>query len=155
MCRWCSRSDLADRLTAGLTANRREFLAFTAAIAAVAGAGGRAFAATGTADTIFHNGPIHPMSSPGAKAEAIAVASGRILAVGGAAEVMALRGSGTQLVDLKGRSLLPGLIDPHNHVTLTALLAMLLIDVGFARYPTKAGALAAMQAAAAKAKPGT
>ena len=154
MCRWCNRSAVADRLTAGLTANRREFLAFTAAIAAMAGSGGRALAAGGTADTIFHNGPIYPMSAPGAKAEAVAVAAGKIIAVGSAAEVMAVGGPATERVDLGGRTLLPGLIDPHNHVSLTALLTMLLIDVGFARYPTKADALAAMKAAAAKAKPG-
>ncbi|MBZ9937206.1 amidohydrolase [Mesorhizobium sp. BR1-1-16] len=154
MCRWCNRSAVADRITAGLTANRREFLAFTAAIAAVAGLDVRALAATGTADTIFHNGPIYPMSSPGAKVEAIAVASGKIIAVGSESDVMAFRGAATQVVDLRGRTLLPGLIDPHNHVSLTALLAMLLIDVGFARYRTRAEAVAAMKAAAAKAKPG-
>ncbi|MCX5515765.1 hypothetical protein C3941_06030 [Kaistia algarum] len=154
MCRWCNRSAVAERLTAGLTVNRREFLAYAAAIAAVAGSGVPAFAASGTADTIFHNGPIYPMSSPGAKVEAIAVASGKIIAVGSEAEIMALRGSATELVDLAGRTLLPGLIDPHNHVTLSALLAMLLIDVGFARVKTKAGALAEMKAVAAKARPG-
>jgi len=154
MCRWCNRSAIADRVTAGVTTDRREFLAYMAAIAGMAGAGVPALAATGTADTIFHNGPAYPMSSPGAKAEAIAVASGKIVAVGSKAEVMATRGSATELVDLEGRTLLPGLIDPHNHVSLTALLAMLLIDVGFARYRTKADALAAMKAAVAKAKPG-
>lgn len=154
MCRWCNRSDLAERLTAGLSANRREFLAYAASIAAMAGSGVRAQAAASTADAIFHNGPIYPMSSPGAKAQAIAMASGKINAVGSAAEVMALRGPATQLIDLAGRTLLPGLIDPHNHVALSALLYMLLTDVGFARYKTKADALAAIKAAARKAKPG-
>ena len=154
MCQWCNRSALADRLTAGLTTSRREFLAYAAAIAAMAGAGTPALATPGTADTILHNGAIYPMSSPGAKAEAIAVASGKIIAVGSKAEVMATRGSATELVDLAGRTLLPGLIDPHNHVSLTALFSMLLIDVGFARYRTKADALGAMKAAVAKAAPG-
>lgn len=154
MCQWCNRSAVADRITAGLTAHRREFLAYAAVIAATAGSGGRALAATSTADTIFHNGPIYPMSSPGAKAEAVAVASGKIIAVGSTAKVMARRGPTTRLVDLKGRTMLPGLIDPHNHVSLSALLAMLFIDVGYARYKTKADALAAMKLAASKAQPG-
>jgi len=153
MCRWCSRSAVAERLTAGLTANRREFLAYAAAMAAIAGSGGRALAASETADIIFHNGPIYPMSAPGAKAEAVAVASGKIIAVGSEADVMAFGRPATERVDLKGRTLLPGFIDPHNHVSLTALLSMLLIDVGFARERTKADALAAMKAATAKAKP--
>lgn len=154
MCRWCSRSAVAEHLTSGFSTNRREFLAYAASIAAVAGSGVRAQAATGTADAIFHTGPIYPMSSPGAKAEAIAVASGKIIAVGSEAEVMAVRGPATELIDLAGRTLLPGLIDPHNHVTLAALLYMLLTDVGFAQYKTKADALAAMKAAAAQARPG-
>lgn len=154
MCRWCARSAVADHLTAGLSANRREFLAYAASIAAIGATGLPALAAGGSADTIFRNGPVYPMTSPGAEAGAIAVAAGRIIAVGSEAEVMAHRGSATEIVDLNGRSLLPGLIDPHNHVTLTALLTMLLIDVGFARYGTKAEAVDAMKAAAAKAKPG-
>mgnify|MGYP001102545952 FL=1 len=154
MCRWCARSAVADHLTAGLSANRREFLAYAASIAAIGATGLPALAAGGSADTIFRNGPVYPMTSPGAKAAAVAVASGRIIAVGSEAEVMAHRGSATEIVDLAGRSLLPGLIDPHNHVTLTALLTMLLVDVGFARYGSKAEAVGAMKAAAAKAKPG-
>lgn len=154
MCRWCCRSAVADRLTAGLSANRREFLAYAASIAAIGATGLPALAAGGSADTIFRNGPVHPMTSPGAMAGAIAVAAGKIIAVGSEAEVMAHRGSATEIVDLGGRTLLPGLIDPHNHVTLTALLTMLLTDVGFARYATKAEAVGAMKAAAAKAKPG-
>jgi len=154
MCRWCCRSAVADRLTTGFSVNRREFLAYAGSIAAIGAAGFPALAADGSADTIFRNGPVHPMTSPGAKARAIAVAAGKIVAVGSEAEVMAHRGSATEIIDLSGRTLLPGLIDPHDHVTLTALLTMLLIDVGFARYATKAEAVGAMKAAAAKAEPG-
>ena len=94
------------------------------------------------------------MTAPGAKAEAVAIAQGKIIAVGTSADVMTLKGPATQLVDLAGRALLPGLIDPHNHITLTALFNTLLTNVGYAQYKTKADALAAMKAAAAQAKPG-
>jgi hypothetical protein len=51
-----------------------------------------------------------------AYAEALAVRDGRIAAVGTRAAVMRLKGPGTALVDLKGRTLLPGFIDAHGHV---------------------------------------
>jgi predicted amidohydrolase YtcJ len=49
-------------------------------------------------------------------ADALAVKDGRILRVGAQAEVMALRGATTQVVDLGGRTMLPGFIDAHGHV---------------------------------------
>ena len=154
MCKWCVRSEMADRLTAGVSPSRRQFLAYTASLTLMAGTGLRASAAGGSADTIFHNGPVYPMSAPGAKAEALAIGDGKIVAVGSAAAVMALKGAATQVVDLAGRTLLPGLIDPHNHMTLTALFDMLLTNVGFFQYKTKADALSAMKVTAAKATPG-
>jgi predicted amidohydrolase YtcJ len=48
-------------------------------------------------------------------AEAIAFAGDRILRVGSDAEVLALKGPATRLVDLRGRAALPGLIDSHVH----------------------------------------
>jgi predicted amidohydrolase YtcJ len=155
MCTWCVRSKLADRLTAGVSPSRRRFLAYTASLAVMAGTGlGAKATGSSSADTIIHNGPVYPMSAPGAKAEALAVAGGKIIAVGSEAEVMALKGPATQVVDLAGRTLLPGLIDPHNHMTLTALFDMLLTDVGFSKYKTKADVITAMKAAAAKTAPG-
>ncbi|MFO0576419.1 MAG: amidohydrolase [Polyangia bacterium] len=56
------------------------------------------------------------MSAPGATASALAIAGGRILAVGSDAEVMAHRGRSTQVVDARGRTVIPGLIDSHLHV---------------------------------------
>jgi predicted amidohydrolase YtcJ len=49
------------------------------------------------------------------RAEAIAIAGGRILAVGARAAVMAHAGPGTKQIDLAGRTLLPGFIDAHGH----------------------------------------
>ncbi len=67
------------------------------------------------ADTIYHSGPIVTVDEANPSAEALAVRDGRIVAVGSEAEVMAMRGSGTNVVDLRGRTLAPGLIDPHAH----------------------------------------
>ncbi len=50
------------------------------------------------------------------RAEAIAVREGRIVAVGTTAEVLALRGDGTRLIDCQGAAVLPGFIDAHLHL---------------------------------------
>lgn len=52
--------------------------------------------------------------------EAVAVAAGRIIAVGSKDDVLALRGPGTQMVDLAGRALLPGFVDGHGHLAKVA-----------------------------------
>jgi predicted amidohydrolase YtcJ len=50
------------------------------------------------------------------RAEAVAVRQGRIVAVGTNAEVLALRGRGTQVIDCRGAAILPGFIDAHLHL---------------------------------------
>jgi len=50
------------------------------------------------------------------RAQAIAVQEGRIVAVGTTAEVLRLRGDGTQLIDCQGAAVLPGFIDAHLHL---------------------------------------
>ena len=70
-----------------------------------------------SADLIFSGGRVHTVNPTNAIAEAVAVAGGRILAVGSAASVRPLAGPGARVIDLRGRSLLPGLIDAHAHFT--------------------------------------
>jgi hypothetical protein len=81
-------------------------------------------AAQVTADRIWSGGTILTMNEQAMRAEAVAEAGGRIVAVGRKAEVMKLRGPGTRLVDLKGRALLPGFVDPHGHVMMGGLQAL-------------------------------
>jgi predicted amidohydrolase YtcJ len=54
----------------------------------------------------------------------VAVRGGRILAVGGKDEVLAKAGRGARQVDLGGRTLLPGFVDPHGHVSFVGLQAI-------------------------------
>ena len=68
-----------------------------------------------TADIIFRGGKIITMDPANSRAEALAVRNGRIVSVGGADMVNAMQGSGTRIVDLDGRTLMPGMIDPHAH----------------------------------------
>jgi predicted amidohydrolase YtcJ len=67
------------------------------------------------ADKIFHGGVILTMIDERPKVEAVAIAGGRIIAVGDEAAVMATKGEKTQIVDLKGATLLPSFIDAHGH----------------------------------------
>lgn len=71
------------------------------------------------AQTIYVGGDILTMSGPQpAYVEALAVREGRIVAVGPRATVMRLRGSDTRVIDLQGRTLLPGFVDGHGHLGL-------------------------------------
>ena len=64
---------------------------------------------------VFINGDILTMDSDNRIVEAIAVRRERIEAVGSTEEIMALAGDDTEVVDLRGRTLLPGFIDAHGH----------------------------------------
>ena len=112
---------------------------------------GCAPAPKGPADTIFHNGPILTMVG-NAKAEAVAVRGGRIVAVGNKAAVHQYQGVNTQVIDLAGRALLPGFIDPHMHSAMAVLADWL--DVTPFTTPTLTDALAKVQAAVQQRKPG-
>jgi predicted amidohydrolase YtcJ len=74
-----------------------------------------AFAAD-PADAIYHGGSIITVDDKNPTAEALAVKGGKIVAVGKKADVLAMQGEKTKLIDLKGRALLPGFIDSHSHL---------------------------------------
>jgi predicted amidohydrolase YtcJ len=69
-----------------------------------------------SADRIWSGGPIITMNDKGMRAEAVAEAGGKIVAVGSKAGVMKLKGPKTEMIDLKGRALLPGFVDAHGHM---------------------------------------
>lgn len=78
--------------------------------------------AADSADLIIHGGDIITVDRRQPTAEAVAVRDGKIVAVGKAADVLHLRGDGTRVIDLAGRTLLPGFIDPHSHFTNALLV---------------------------------
>jgi predicted amidohydrolase YtcJ len=81
------------------------------------------------AEIIYHGGNIITINDAQPKAEAVAVKDGKILTVGSMKEVLGSKGSDTQMVDLKGSTMLPGFVDAHGHVMgggLQALSANLL-----------------------------
>ncbi|GAB3548077.1 putative amidohydrolase YtcJ [Actinopolyspora lacussalsi] len=67
-----------------------------------------------TADTVFLGGPVATMDRTRSFTDAVAVGDGRILALG-RADAEELRRDSTEIVDLRGRLLLPGLQDAHVH----------------------------------------
>lgn len=69
-------------------------------------------------ETIITNAKVLTMDEAGPRAEAVALGAGRILAVGSRAEVEALAGPSTRVVDAGGRTLLPGFVESHLHLVL-------------------------------------
>jgi len=68
------------------------------------------------ADVILHNGKILTVDRSFTIAEAIAVRGKEIAAVGSNEQILAMAGPNTKKIDLKGRTVIPGLIDTHNHI---------------------------------------
>src|SRR5262245_33439778 len=68
------------------------------------------------ADLMIVNGRIATLDTRSAFVEAASIRDGRFLAVGEAAAVQAHRGPQTRVVDLRGRTVIPGLNDSHLHV---------------------------------------
>lgn len=66
-------------------------------------------------DLVMVNGKVLTVDANFTIAEALAIKDGRILAVGTSAEISALAGANTRVDDLEGRTVVPGLIDNHNH----------------------------------------
>jgi predicted amidohydrolase YtcJ len=74
------------------------------------------------ADLILHNGKIVTVDNAFSIQQAVAVGDGRIVAVGKSADILrGWRGAKTEVVDLRGRTVLPGLFDSHVHPLGAAL----------------------------------
>jgi predicted amidohydrolase YtcJ len=78
-------------------------------------------AAAQGADTALVNGKIVTLDERSTVAEALAVRDGKVLAVGRSAEIRALASPNARIVDLGGRTVIPGLIDSHMHAIRAAL----------------------------------
>ena len=76
------------------------------------------------ADRIWSGGPVLTMNDDAMRAEAVAENDGRILGVGTEVEVMKLRGPDTQMINLAGRTMLPGFVDAHGHMFLGGMQAL-------------------------------
>ncbi|MEJ5378154.1 MAG: amidohydrolase [bacterium] len=73
-------------------------------------------------DLLLRNGNIRTMDPNKPLAQALAVMFGKIAWVGSDQEAQALLGYAKEVMDLEGRTVLPGFIDSHNHFCMTAFL---------------------------------
>ena len=85
---------------------------------AVSFASMEAMAAT---DLVLFNGQVFTADRAQPKAQALAVADGKVLQVGSDAQIKALIETGTRVIDLGGKTLMPGLIDSHSHAIFGGL----------------------------------
>jgi predicted amidohydrolase YtcJ len=108
--------------------------------------------AQNAADTVLLNGKIVTLNAAAPTAEALAVRDGKIIAVGRSADIRALGGAGTRVIDLAGRTVVPGLIDSHMHAIRAALFYATEVNwIGTTSIPD---AMARIKAAVQRAKPG-
>jgi len=76
------------------------------------------------ADTVYQSGHIITMNDSQPSVEAVAVKDGKILAVGTKKDMLKYKGNVTRLIDLEGRTMLPGFVDAHGHVMGGGLQAL-------------------------------
>src|SRR5882672_11212008 len=104
------------------------------------------------ADLVLINGTVLTVNASDAVAEAVAIAGGKIVAVGTTGAIRSHIGSATQVIDLRGRTATPGLIDAHVHFSeAEALFSVNLSDLAVKRMED---VLARVRGQVAKSKPG-
>jgi predicted amidohydrolase YtcJ len=106
---------------------------------------------TTLADIVFKNGNVYTANDKAKTAQAIAVKGDRILFVGSNDEAQKLVGPNTRVVDLKGNTVLPGMVDSHQHLSGVGFREMTLNLEGTA---SLADFLAKVKARAEQTKPG-
>jgi predicted amidohydrolase YtcJ len=144
---------LLARVERGRATQLRGAVALSAALVCASAALARAQAPgapEGQPDTVLVNGTVVTVDARSSVHQALAVRNGRITALGSSAEVRTLAGPRTQVIDLQGRTLIPGLVDSHLHAIRAALSFSTEVNWTGARSLTEAlGRITA----AAKAKP--
>lgn len=86
--------------------------------------------AKGNADTIFYGGPILTVNAKNEEAQALAIQNGKIVAVGTKDAVTKnWQANGTKVIDLKGRTLMPGFVEPHAHIIGTTMMTNMWVNL--------------------------
>lgn len=76
-------------------------------------------------DLIYYNGNIITVNDDNDLAEAVAIFDGKIIKVGNNEEVLSFKNADTKLVDLCGKTMLPGFIDGHSHLSTSSRMVTL------------------------------
>jgi hypothetical protein len=106
---------------ANVASTRREMLKYAATTLASATMGGHARTlmasqAQPADDLILFNGKIATLDRSAPFVEALGIRAGKVSDVGANAKILARKADGTKLIDLQGRTVIPGLNDSHLHV---------------------------------------
>jgi predicted amidohydrolase YtcJ len=101
--------------------NRREFLGTLAAVSLFPFEQEKP-------DLILYNANIFTVNTREPRAQAVAIARGRFLAVGSNSDVLNLGGSSVRKLDLGGKTVLPGFIDAHSHPAAAGLSHLRMVD---------------------------
>jgi predicted amidohydrolase YtcJ len=108
------------------------------------------------ADLVVFNAKVYTVDSRAPKVEAFAVKAGRFTAVGTTAEMKALIGKGTQTLDAKQMTVVPGFIDCHNHAPGDVLLYNVLVGNPYVvEFVTIDSIVDKLRSKAAQTPPGT
>jgi hypothetical protein len=94
------------------------------AACAIACSGVMAAAKTDTAvvaDIVYKNGNIHTVDTFHSTAEAVAIKDGKFIKIGSDEDMKAVTGKGTEVINLRGKMVMPGIIDTHIHAVRGAL----------------------------------
>jgi predicted amidohydrolase YtcJ len=106
------------------------------------------------ADRVLVNGRILTVDARDSVAEAVAIKSGRILAVGSNREIEALVGPETERIDLHGLTATPGLLDAHCHFAGGAFDRLYVLDLSYPTVENIGEAVAKVKDLTAATKPG-
>ena len=97
------------------------------------------------AETIFRGGYIVTVDPKQPEVQALAIAQGKIIAVGDEKTVMQRRGTGTKVIDLQGKTLMPGFVEPHTHMMQTALDIYMVENLSSFKVPMNPGTIPQIQ----------
>jgi predicted amidohydrolase YtcJ len=134
--------------------SRRRFLGIAGV--GIGGAAG-AWAAEGQEpDLVVFNAKVYTVDPRVPKAEGFAAKAGRFTAVGASAEIRGLAGKGTETLDARGMTIVPGFIDCHNHAPGATLLYEVLVGNPYVvELVTIASIVDKLRAKARETPPGT
>ncbi len=106
------------------------------------------------ADIVFINGKIITVDKNDTVVEAVAVDGKHILKTGTNKEMESYIDSHTKVIDLAGRSMVPGFIDSHIHFMMYSLYYKAIIDIAYDKVQSIAGIKEIIKKEAAEKKPG-